>query len=342
MLGCKSIIDSLHLSLNPTTFQCPMSQVSSKTEDPAKTDKQEDETTHKPSNKEKLNYVGLYLTSLLTSLVLLTPPAGFGIIIWALVAYVQSANSNLPDCTARFVDNGFTGNSDFYGLGIRLGVYLQWWASLLANIFLPNEWYSMLGAYMVFSLALIVALLVLSFQHTCTFTAEIIIVLFMYWGGFSALTYSCSAVVKPMMGKEATGFGTGLNMALIAPMWTGIAFSTWFWLRLATAGEVDFTPTPGGTLYFLLARISAQNKPASRFVVFVCFFFGWVVVISGIGYMIGYSFGLVWGSTKLFYQRLVGANISTDASTGTSTARRTRTNTFRVRDDTNELTTSQK
>jgi hypothetical protein len=92
---------------------------------------------------------------------------------------------------------GFSGNSDIYGLGIRLGLYLQWLCSTLALASLRKEISSMAEAYIVFSLALFIALLVLTFQQACTFTAEVIIVLFLSFGG-------SMVVVLPSMFAKGT------------------------------------------------------------------------------------------------------------------------------------------
>jgi hypothetical protein len=177
-----------------------------------------------------------HIISTLVRLLLLSFPTSFGILLWALVRYGQNGNTNIPDCISREVSDGFTRNSDFYGFGIRLGLYFQWSATLIANVLLPNDWYAMFGAYLVFSLALIIAVLVLTFQHTCTFTAEIIVIIFMYWAGYTALTYSTKPTFRLMSDSAPMVFGPGLSLALIAPTLLATAFSTWAgYLSLARA-----------------------------------------------------------------------------------------------------------
>jgi hypothetical protein len=70
----------------------------------------------------------------------------------------------------------------FYGLGIRVGIYLQWVAFLLASAFLPGGRHSMAVGYGGFALAL-VALLLLIYQDGYTYTADMIIVLNILWCG---------------------------------------------------------------------------------------------------------------------------------------------------------------
>lgn len=57
----------------------------------------------------------------------------------------------------RDVCNGFAGNSDIYGLGIRIGIYLQWISSLLTNVFLPNGVSDSLDTNSIFLFAIFIA-----------------------------------------------------------------------------------------------------------------------------------------------------------------------------------------
>ncbi|KAL6716375.1 hypothetical protein ACLMJK_005941 [Lecanora helva] len=59
---------------------------------------------------------------------------------------------------ARDTCNGFQGNTDLYGLGIRIGIYLQWISSLLTNIFLPNAISESLDTNAIFLFALFIAI----------------------------------------------------------------------------------------------------------------------------------------------------------------------------------------
>lgn len=55
---------------------------------------------------------------------------------------------------------GFEGNPDFYGLGIRVGIYLQWITAYLANHFLQEATDSSLETNTIFLVALFVAMVV--------------------------------------------------------------------------------------------------------------------------------------------------------------------------------------
>jgi hypothetical protein len=133
----------------------------------------------------------------------------FAVLLWALITFAQNVNPDAADCAARETENGFIGNPEFYGFGIRLGIYFQWWASLIANLYLPNEWASLFATFLAFSIALIVVILMLIFQHACTFTGEIIAVLFIFWGGYTGLVYSTKATIAAVI--DSKGHSTSVQ-----------------------------------------------------------------------------------------------------------------------------------
>lgn len=68
---------------------------------------------------------------------------------------------------------GFQGNADLYGLGIRIGIYLQWVASLLSNNLLPGNRTEFQQIYLLFSNPIYVAALILSLFDSCAFSIEV-------------------------------------------------------------------------------------------------------------------------------------------------------------------------
>ncbi|KAJ5986319.1 hypothetical protein N7451_010684 [Penicillium sp. IBT 35674x] len=60
---------------------------------------------------------------------------------------------------------GFVGNSDTYGLGVRLGAYLQWITSLFASQLSASEADSMRGVNTCFNIAMLVALIWQTFSR---------------------------------------------------------------------------------------------------------------------------------------------------------------------------------
>ena len=251
---------------------------------------------------------------------------GLAAMTWALVNF-QNSNFDSPQCDARLEDLGFAGNADFYGLGIRLGMYLQWLAQLLANVFLRGEWANLFGANMVFAFALTVAVLILTLRRECTFTAEIIVIIFMFWGHFLSclvaspgytLSFHWSvytrdlpilhkifpwpprpapdcrrAVVNEMRNWSRASRHFGSILAITAPAIFMELFSLWFWIRLGTVGENDFAPRPGGTQYFLIFPMPAENKGATRFFIVMCI--GYFAIL----FLTPLSFAHVWLSRKM-------------------------------------------
>jgi hypothetical protein len=123
----------------------------------------------------------------------------------------------------------------------------------------------MAGTYAVSSVALLVALLLLIFKHECAFTAEIIVMLNVIWGGLYH-------VMLPHMGggeeerKKKWGGYLGLKGVLIVFSFALVPVSAWFWLRMASVGEADFVATPGGTSFFLFTRVRDEGlEIGSRF-----------------------------------------------------------------------------
>jgi hypothetical protein len=208
------------------------------------------------------------------------------LLTWALVTYGQglAKDSSCKDPSTekdRSRADGFIGNSDFYGLGIRLGIYLQWLASLIANPLLKSERASLAGSFLTFSLALPTAILILTFRRECTFTAEIMVVLNIFWGG-------TLLVMVPFVRFLADSKTTGLGLALIPLVLPMIPVSVWFWLRLGFYGEMDFLQTPGktsrgATTFFLLAPVPADHlRGASVFMAVLCLILSVIPILSSI------------------------------------------------------------
>ena len=64
-------------------------------------------------------------------------------------------------CNDRTLENGFIGDPDFYGLGICLGLYLQWAVTLFMNLFLPADREAAISTSFVFSISVAAA------SHPC-------------------------------------------------------------------------------------------------------------------------------------------------------------------------------
>ena len=71
-----------------------------------------------------------------------------GLLVWACAAYAQTGHGTSEQCEARFDDaeqnrgQGFRGADDFYGLGIRLGLYTQ-----LLGLLVVRRYHPMYGGW---------------------------------------------------------------------------------------------------------------------------------------------------------------------------------------------------
>ena len=107
----------------------------------------------------------------------------YAIYAWSIFFFGGSNPSNGPSCYRRRREEGFQGNSDLYGLGIRLGFYIQLATILFTNVRCPELGRELSAGFAVSSLALMIALLLVVYEHTCAFTAEVFILLAMLFGG---------------------------------------------------------------------------------------------------------------------------------------------------------------
>ncbi|ORY19257.1 hypothetical protein BCR34DRAFT_209121 [Clohesyomyces aquaticus] len=153
---------------------------------------------------------------------------------------------------------GFLGNSDFYGLGIRIGIYLQWIASLLANYYIPEAVCSSILTNTIFLLA-VFATLVRSSARGELETVEIVILLQLCYGFILSVLSIWGHRVRSRIGGHATFSlaGSSFRLALCTAVTT---FSVWFWSTSAESNIANGCPT----FMFLLAKIPI-GQPLRRF-----------------------------------------------------------------------------
>ncbi|KAF2002761.1 hypothetical protein P154DRAFT_417662, partial [Amniculicola lignicola CBS 123094] len=106
---------------------------------------------------------------------------------------------------------GTVGNPDFYGLGIRVGIYLQWLTALLANRYLHDEIQPNLDTNTIFLLAISVATMLASVQQTAT-VPEIVVLLHLCFGFILSVL-------------SVWGYRTRSTALVVAIC----VYSTWFW-----------------------------------------------------------------------------------------------------------------
>lgn len=124
-------------------------------------------------------------------------------------------------------------SNDYYGFGVRLGVYFAWVSSYFANTLLPGEMSGSLDTNTIFLLALLVSLFTGTHMNTL-YQIDGLIVLhlssgflfscFSIWG-YRTLYYQDGAA------KNVRGFGgigTHCRLALIVAI---SIYGSWFWYK---------------------------------------------------------------------------------------------------------------
>ncbi|CEL03560.1 hypothetical protein ASPCAL04713 [Aspergillus calidoustus] len=141
---------------------------------------------------------------------------------------------------------GFPGNSDLYGLGIRLGIYLQWLSAQTAAFFYLADTNTLFFNYIIFTVAIIIAVIVLTFQGE-THAVEMIVMIYMFFGGLFCVQQRKSQFLQ----NRTMGWRVLTRIATVLAM---LIYSSWFWAAGVSSGR--FAATPCGNTIFLFARIA--------------------------------------------------------------------------------------
>ena len=194
----------------------------------------------------------------------------FAIVFWAAVRYGQISP---PEASARCQQGshdirGFQGDPDFYGLGIRVGIYLQWLTDLITTGFLEKDRHYVLMTYHIFSISITIALFVKIFSPGCTFSAEIYVIYILIWPGYNIVQIPMFAAISlTNFVDEYHGSDEADGLTLQRPprrlRWSmqllNFAMSPlmiWFWIRRVIDEDADFAPTSSSTIFFFFAPIS--------------------------------------------------------------------------------------
>lgn len=135
----------------------------------------------------------------------------------------------------------FGGNSDIYGIGVRIGLYSQWVATLLVTLFNPEdeEMFRILNLIIQSSVFLGIA----QQSSSETNAVEPIIVLFLMCGSLSSLTGDGMSNFSHVSGVFRTLFYTALS-----------AYGCWFWFE-----GLDKMMTPGCRAIAFFGRTSVDG-----------------------------------------------------------------------------------
>jgi hypothetical protein len=95
---------------------------------------------------------------------------------------IERPNPRHNEKTPRNPDCGFVGNCDIYGLGIRLGLYMQWPSAYFTSTLLPEAIADLAGVTFIFEFALVVAAAVLTKGTSDICSIEVMILIAMLLG----------------------------------------------------------------------------------------------------------------------------------------------------------------
>lgn len=145
---------------------------------------------------------------------------------------------------------GFEGNSDIYGLGIRLGIYLQWISSCITfHGRFDSRWpTNLVGVSVIFEIAIFVATLVLvADSGSAVYGVEIMLMTLIFFGDFYFVQVAAVLSYRNFTGMFSLA-GLALRLALCFAV---LSFSVWFWFP----GFDRFLQTPCGSYIFLFAKV---------------------------------------------------------------------------------------
>jgi hypothetical protein len=142
----------------------------------------------------------------------------------------------------------FNGNLDLYGIGVRIGLYLQWIATLLVTLFDPAEE----EIYRIINLIIQCALFLgLCAQTDQANVLDPVIVGFLMCGSLSSLTGDNVGYMKHVLGLARIVFYAALS-----------AYGCWFWFK-----GLDGMIQPGcdAIAFFGTSRVDGWVRKLAKF-----------------------------------------------------------------------------
>ena len=144
----------------------------------------------------------------------------------------------------------FDGNTDMYGLGIRIGFYLQWYAGDLASWLAPSEVNGIRVTNSIFIAATFLALLIQVILDVSNLqVVEVYIILLLTFGYFLFL-------VPLYVWRLLTGYNPALDPIRFPHVWTRKVYSILNFLLLVAVASFQ--------LWFWFARVSQLGGQGCR------------------------------------------------------------------------------
>jgi len=174
---------------------------------------------------------------------------------WAQSSPTSSPNPPSDPCS-------FEGNSDFYGIGVRVGFYLTWISGLVAFLFNPDDCEEQADAQTIFLAANLIAVLVLQVQDAAHTKNVVPILLFYMFFGGSVIGITSATASLGSWRKSSTKekISQATRQVFVQLTFFGmLIYSFYFWTRGFEKFD-KFPPECGGTYVFPVKhRISLET-----------------------------------------------------------------------------------
>lgn len=133
---------------------------------------------------------------------------------------------------------------DLYGLGVRLGVYFQWWSGWVSNNFLVDSINAGLDANAIFLFALLIAIVSSTRTNAMTLMDGLVMIWLCggtMWSVLSLWGYRTCTYRKKGLGgiSKFGGFGTHLRLLLSGSV---AAYGAWYWIFAIKGGPHGLEP----------------------------------------------------------------------------------------------------
>lgn len=182
---------------------------------------------------------------------------------------------------------GFEGNNDAYGLGIRLGIYIQWITAAATSCFVKDGTRSVVGISNCYRLAMFIGLLFITIKQGSELHASEAVVMFMIGAGgaFTKVDATDLRLLRNSSRRSADESTAALGSAVQVLIRIALgSYAVWFF----STGMDGMQHPPCGSFGFLFvkvdlygwARILFNTIAACHILVNVCILFSPVLVPS--------------------------------------------------------------
>ena len=192
---------------------------------------------------------------------------------------ISGLDINAPTCA-------IPGQADLYGFGVRVGIYLTWVSSWLANNFVAGEMSGSLDTNSIFLLALALTVAILSFLETI-WIIDSIILLQLSFGFVLGVMTIWGRRTKYYKQGHFGGWGTHCRLCLCLAV---CAYSLWFWTKAIKDPDPDcfLREQCGGLRTFFFADLSAMGGIRIFYAIVSgigCFYFGTMAIVAAISFV---------------------------------------------------------